>query len=93
MTTTAPAGIPATGVPHGAPEGSEQHAPAPRGRRRIDWSWLGLTPFAVYLAAFLVLPTVLIVALLAVPAAIGAALAAPPYLLVRAVRRRRSRHR
>ena len=58
MTTTAPAGIPATGVPHGAPEGSEQHAPAPRGRRRIDWSWLGLVPFAVYLAAFLVLPTV-----------------------------------
>lgn len=62
MTTTAPAGIPATGVPHGAPEGAEQHAPAPRGRRRIDWSWVGLMPFAVYLAAFLVLPTVLALA-------------------------------
>jgi len=37
--------------------GSELHAPAPR--RRASMAWLGLAPFAVYLALFLVLPTVL----------------------------------
>lgn len=46
--------IAATGT-NGA--GSELHAPAPR--RRASMAWLGLAPFAVYLAMFLVLPTAL----------------------------------
>ncbi len=59
MTITAPTGSPATGSPLAPPAGPERDAPAPRDGRRGDWSWLGLLPFAAYLGAFLVLPTVL----------------------------------
>lgn len=37
---------------------SEHSAPAPRGAR-VDWSWLGLAPFAAYILLFLALPTIL----------------------------------
>jgi putative spermidine/putrescine transport system permease protein len=54
-------GAPETGAPTLA--ASEPTAPAPRGtRRRLDLSWVGLAPFAVYLGLFLVLPTVLALA-------------------------------
>lgn len=58
MTLLDPGVGPATDRPVvlAAPEPS---APAPRGARRPDWAWLGLLPFAAYLAAFLILPTVL----------------------------------
>ena len=59
MTTTAPAGHATSGSPLVAREGSERNAPAPRGRGPLDWSWLGLVPFASYLALFLVVPTFL----------------------------------
>jgi putative spermidine/putrescine transport system permease protein len=43
--------------------GSERtSAPAPRGSRRADLSWLGLVPFAAYVLLFLALPTVLSIA-------------------------------
>lgn len=49
-----------------APSGSEQIAPARAGApgtssapRRLDWAWLGLTPFAAYVLIFLALPTIL----------------------------------
>ncbi len=45
-----------------APAVPEPSAPAPRGAVRRGWAWLGLVPFAVYVALFLALPTVLAVA-------------------------------
>ena len=44
-----------------APSGPEHTAPA-RSRARRSAAWLGLAPFSLYLAVFLVLPTVLAVA-------------------------------
>lgn len=40
----------------------ELQAPARQRRASGDWSWLGLTPFAVYVLLFLALPTVLAIA-------------------------------
>lgn len=63
MTSPAAVAVPAADHPHD-PAVSEQTAPARRGtafRRFLDrdLSWLGLTPFALYVVAFLALPTVL----------------------------------
>jgi putative spermidine/putrescine transport system permease protein len=38
---------------------SQRRAPALRGVRSADWSWLGLAPFTIYVVLFLALPTVL----------------------------------
>ncbi|WP_345545741.1 ABC transporter permease [Microbacterium jejuense] len=40
----------------------EPTAPARRGGAAPDWSWVGLTPFAIYVLLFLALPTVIAVA-------------------------------
>ncbi|MDU0366464.1 ABC transporter permease subunit [Microbacterium sp. KSW4-17] len=45
-----------------APAVPEPSAPAPRGAARRGWSAVGLLPFVLYIALFLVLPTVLAVA-------------------------------
>ncbi|AZS37959.1 hypothetical protein CVS47_02609 [Microbacterium lemovicicum] len=46
-----------------SPAGPQQPAAAaPRGVARRDWSWVGLVPLALYVAAFLAVPTVLAVA-------------------------------
>ena len=34
-----------------------QDAPSARPGRRISWSWLGLLPFFIFAAAFLIIPT------------------------------------
>lgn len=51
MTTVAPV----------TPVGSERTAPARRGVP-VPWAWIGLVPFAAYVALFLALPTVLALA-------------------------------
>ncbi|QLD13226.1 ABC transporter permease [Microbacterium oleivorans] len=43
-------------APHTAPGSTGTTG---RGAQRLDWSWLGLVPFAVYVALFLALPTAL----------------------------------
>ena len=43
-------------APHTAPGSTGTTS---RGAQRLDWSWLGLVPFAVYIALFLALPTAL----------------------------------
>ena len=57
--TTLTSGNPLAGSPTPSPEGREHTAPAPPAARRPGGAWLGLVPFAAYLGAFLVLPTVL----------------------------------
>ena len=45
-----------------SPAGGQRTAAARPGSARRSWAWIGLVPFAVYLALFLVLPTVLSIA-------------------------------
>ena len=42
-----------------SPAVPETSSPAPRGAARGGWAWVGLLPFAVYVALFLALPTAL----------------------------------
>lgn len=56
MTAVDVAGVDASAS---TPAPARESLPAPTSRRRGSWAWLGLVPFGVYVALFLVLPTAL----------------------------------
>ena len=56
MTAVEVAGVDASASP---PAPARESLPAPTSRRHGSWAWLGLVPFGVYVALFLVLPTAL----------------------------------